>query len=188
MFKDLEFLWDMGNEKEHYRGQSRIDYEEGEWLYNLIQALPTLPTLVEIGRKFGGTTLLLALSRPDIKVSSVDNAPYDDFRVVSQMKRFHLFNTDLIVGDSKTCINDHLDIDLLFIDGDHSKEGCLADYYHWSPRVKNGGHIIFHDAVGDRADMGCVEAVNELVTLGILKNEHKSVSSMRHFIHGNQDR
>jgi predicted O-methyltransferase YrrM len=37
-------------------------------------------------------------------------------------------------------------IDLLFIDGDHSEEGCLKDWEDWSSYVRDGGYVIFHDA------------------------------------------
>lgn len=37
-------------------------------------------------------------------------------------------------------------IDVLFIDGDHSFEGCSADIDAWLPRVRRGGHIAFHDS------------------------------------------
>ncbi len=37
-------------------------------------------------------------------------------------------------------------IDLVFIDGDHSPDGCREDWEVWSPHVRPGGHIAFHDA------------------------------------------
>jgi predicted O-methyltransferase YrrM len=37
-------------------------------------------------------------------------------------------------------------IDLLFIDGDHSEEGCFKDWEDWSPHVRVGGYVMFHDA------------------------------------------
>lgn len=36
-------------------------------------------------------------------------------------------------------------IDLLFIDADHSYEGVSADWKNWSPFVRKGGIIAFHD-------------------------------------------
>ena len=36
-------------------------------------------------------------------------------------------------------------IRLLFIDGDHSYEGCRRDFELWSPFVVPGGIIAFHD-------------------------------------------
>lgn len=37
-------------------------------------------------------------------------------------------------------------VDLVFIDGDHSEEGCETDWLAWSPFVAVGGHVVFHDA------------------------------------------
>ncbi|MDH5541499.1 MAG: class I SAM-dependent methyltransferase [Nitrospinota bacterium] len=36
-------------------------------------------------------------------------------------------------------------LDILFIDGDHTEEGCANDFNALSPFVKNGGYIILHD-------------------------------------------
>jgi predicted O-methyltransferase YrrM len=37
-------------------------------------------------------------------------------------------------------------VDLVFVDGDHSKEGCRLDWELWSGWVETGGVIAFHDA------------------------------------------
>jgi hypothetical protein len=37
------------------------------------------------------------------------------------------------------------EIDLLFIDGDHSLAGCKADADCWIPHVRKGGTVLFHD-------------------------------------------
>lgn len=36
-------------------------------------------------------------------------------------------------------------LDLLFLDGDHSYEGCRADVLAWLPHLKPGGIIVMHD-------------------------------------------
>ena len=36
-------------------------------------------------------------------------------------------------------------VDVLFIDADHTYEGVKKDYELWSPLVRNGGCIVFHD-------------------------------------------
>ncbi len=41
-------------------------------------------------------------------------------------------------------------VDLVFIDGDHSEAGCERDWLDWSPFVAVGGHAVFHDARADR--------------------------------------
>jgi predicted O-methyltransferase YrrM len=37
-------------------------------------------------------------------------------------------------------------VDLVFIDGDHSEQGCEVDWLSWSPFVMEGGRVVFHDA------------------------------------------
>src|SRR3954469_1980017 len=37
-------------------------------------------------------------------------------------------------------------VDLVFIDGDHSEEGCALDWELWHPFVELGGVVLFHDA------------------------------------------
>ncbi len=42
-------------------------------------------------------------------------------------------------------------VDVVFIDGDHSREGCERDWLDWSPLVRAGGRVVFHDARAGRA-------------------------------------
>jgi predicted O-methyltransferase YrrM len=42
------------------------------------------------------------------------------------------------------------ELDLVFIDGDHSEEGCETDWLDWSPLVAPGGHVVLHDARADQ--------------------------------------
>jgi predicted O-methyltransferase YrrM len=48
-------------------------------------------------------------------------------------------------------------IDVLFIDGDHSYEGCRADLEAWLPFVQPGGWIAFHDS----SEAGVERAISE---------------------------
>jgi len=38
------------------------------------------------------------------------------------------------------------EVDLVFIDGDHSEAGCELDWDSWHGFVPVGGHVVFHDA------------------------------------------
>ena len=69
------------------------------------------------------------------------------------IEKFNIFNNhyEYIQGNSqkietieklKTFIDD---IDVLFIDGDHSSNGVKNDFELYSPMVKNGGYIVFDD-------------------------------------------
>jgi predicted O-methyltransferase YrrM len=43
------------------------------------------------------------------------------------------------------------EVDVVFIDGDHSEAGCELDWSCWHGFVGVGGRVIFHDARADRA-------------------------------------
>lgn len=53
--------------------------------------------------------------------------------------------------------------DLVFIDADHSYEGCLEDIKAWESKVKKGGWMSGHDYENNEADFkfGVTEAVDE---------------------------
>lgn len=55
-------------------------------------------------------------------------------------------------------------IDFLFIDGDHSYRGIRRDFDLWSPHVRPGGVIAFHDTWPNRmrAEPGVAKLVDEL--------------------------
>jgi predicted O-methyltransferase YrrM len=51
-------------------------------------------------------------------------------------------------------------LDLLFIDGNHDYQSVLKDYMEWSPLIKKGGHIAFHD-VGSSHTVGPKQVVEQ---------------------------
>jgi hypothetical protein len=55
-------------------------------------------------------------------------------------------------------------VDLVVIDGDHSRDGCRGDWDAWSPHVRHGGAVAFHGARG--GDPGPTAVVNELFGAG----------------------
>lgn len=57
-------------------------------------------------------------------------------------------------------------VDLVFVDGDHSYEGCLEDWEVWHPHVRPGGAIAFHDSRGPRGSAGPTRVVTELFCAG----------------------
>ena len=62
-------------------------------------------------------------------------------RTVSKMSKDYW---EFICSDSKLVKWDK-EIDVLYIDGDHSYEGCKADYDKYEPYVRKGGLILIHD-------------------------------------------
>ena len=57
-------------------------------------------------------------------------------------------------------------VDLVFVDGDHSPEGCREDWDVWHPHVRPGGVVAFHDArlgaPGGTGSPGPTSVVNEV--------------------------
>lgn len=52
-------------------------------------------------------------------------------------------------------------VNVIFIDGDHTYEGCKADIDNWYPQMAEGGVMLFHDC--DATSPGVVKAVKEFV-------------------------
>lgn len=60
-------------------------------------------------------------------------------------------------------------IKLIFIDGNHSYEGCRRDILAWYPHMKIGGIMLFHDY--DITSPGVIKAVDEFVKIHNFKLE-----------------
>lgn len=104
--------------------------------------------ILEVGRFNGGSAFLMACANPDVPIYSIDIAPQDD-QLLTRMFETHGIgkNVRLIVGDSQhTKYQDVEDFDLLFIDGDHSYDGCKADLNNWFSQLAVGGYVVFHDS------------------------------------------
>lgn len=65
-------------------------------------------------------------------------------------------------------------IDVLFIDGDHSYEGCLADIKNWLPFMSKSGVILFHDY--DETSPGVIKAVDEMFGDKVVNYQDKKSS------------
>src|SRR6266511_3994770 len=150
-FEDLAFLFS-SHQLHHAVISMAID--EAAYLFALARSLES-PTIAEIGRSKGGSTLLLAVAGDegshvwsyDLHVKQTSGADSDD-ELVSALERYDLAGrVTLVVGDSRTADAPPRPCDLVLIDGDHSYEGARADYERWRSLTRSGGHMLFHDAV-----------------------------------------
>ena len=126
--------------------------------------------LLEIGTASGGTLFAFAkTANPNATLISVDlpggrfGAGYYIWRI-PYYKSFALKRQKirLLRGNSHDpstlrkvkCYLKDAQLDLLFIDGDHTYKGVKQDYELYSPLVRKGGLIIFHDIAHHKPETG----------------------------------
>ena len=167
----------------------RLDPWEAEYLF--LVAARARRGIVEIGRFHGGSTFLLACANPEIPIWSIDLAPQDDERLRTLFAQESVGdNVRLLIGDSQHGLFSGIGpYDLLFIDGDHSYEGCTADLESHFSSLAPGGHVLLHDSYDDGA-LDVQQAVidfcdrHEVETLrspyNIASHWHTSAGSIAH--------
>jgi hypothetical protein len=127
----------------------------GEFSQHLLDIVdPTRLYLVDVWQ-------YIQLSYAD-KLMSNDNKQYD--RYVNVLKKY--LNDDRVrivraKTDIVTNILDHNSLDWVYIDADHSYEGCNTDLRNCDQLVKNSGIIMGHDYGTDFP--GVIKAVDDFV-------------------------
>jgi len=123
--------------------------EEVTWFYRRIEKIKP-KVIVELGVRTGGNSKILSTHLPeDGLLIGVDwwrrceppLPPATDCEI-------HFVSGDSHASTTIERVIELLggrEIDLLFIDGDHSKEGMLQDYEDYGPLVRQGGIIAVHD-------------------------------------------
>ena len=101
--------------------------------------------------------------RNDILLTQSDlDKQYEDFK--ERMTKFHF--VDIRRGYSFEVVKDFPDeyFDLIYIDADHSYEGCSRDLNDWYPKLRHGGYFLGDDYRRKHIPavrFGVIEAVNE---------------------------
>lgn len=128
-------------------------------LYELAKSLSIGANIVEIGSYLGASACCIASglnkysklycidSWNNDAMSEGTKDTFDEFLV--NTKKFEHLITPIrgmsydVVDDIKKLTNNH--IDMFFIDGDHSYEGVKKDWDLYSPLLKSGSIVVFHD-------------------------------------------
>jgi len=140
---------------------TQVKYEIAKLLEIMADLRPRV--VLEIGTMGGGTLFLFTRAAdPNAKIISIDlpggpfGGGYPRWKIPlyksfsKEGQRIYLIRRDShdpqtleevkrILGDEK--------VDFLFIDGDHTYEGVKRDFEMYSPLVREGGIIAFHDIV-----------------------------------------
>jgi MMP 1-O-methyltransferase len=164
--------------------QGWLSEGEATHLYHFASKVPAGGKILEIGCWKGKSTFCLAKGAPQAEVFSIDPfnaAGESDSKEEYAAKRganslLEQYEENLrsrgiqngvkaLVGYSHEFVDTFPDasLDLLFIDGDHSREGAEFDFTHFGPKVKPGGYIIFHDYRPRKKDFGPTWVVHNLV-------------------------
>lgn len=109
---------------------------------------------LEIG-SYCGASGSLVLTHPK-KVNAICVDTFEEASTETVRANFDMFKNmqstfEFVVGDSKSI--ETLDkvkskincVDLFYIDGDHSYQGCLDDFLNYCDLVSSGGYIVFDD-------------------------------------------
>jgi predicted O-methyltransferase YrrM len=147
----LEIVWDHGL---FVPAQKRAEIAA---LLRLIQGLrPGI--LLEIGSQGGGNLRLFSqVASPTARIASVDikftrREIFGYQSLVKPTQRLTCLGADSHAARTHHSITEWLrgdSLDFLFIDGDHSYGGVAKDFEMYSPLVREGGIIAFHDIIPD---------------------------------------
>ena len=126
---------------------------------------------LEIGTNYGGTLLLLfTVSPPGAQIISVDlgggpfGGGYPRRKILLYRKfprngqKLRLIRADSHLPETRDRVLGALKgdrLDYLFIDGDHTYEGVKRDFEMYSPLVRSGGLVAFHDIAEHGRELAC---------------------------------
>jgi len=151
------------------------------FLFNLASELPDNGNYLEVGSWMGLSSIIIANGlianlNFNTKIFCVDTWEGSiEHESIPEVKKGMLYDTFLrnineanvnkfitsIKGKSIDVANKWETplLDMIFIDGDHSAEGCYNDIKAWMPNLRKGGRMLGHDAVPDG---GARDALNQI--------------------------
>lgn len=139
------------------KGLYRIDsVQMREEILALAQAVESIKpkTILEIGTCNGGTFFIWANLASELAItcdlnkSKIRDELYQNFPPPESKCKVIPLAGDSHKQEFLDTVKKSLDgnqVDFLFIDGDHTEVGVRADYNMYSPLVRSGGIIAFHD-------------------------------------------
>ena len=126
---------------------------EQRYLYTLAQGVYEDGFILEIGAEYGmSASLFCKGAHESVKIWSVDLFPGDllskhrqNLKLAGFADRSKQLSGDSVETEAIWSTGPTRPIDLLFIDGDHSYEGCKRDIQAWVKHVAIDGVVAFHD-------------------------------------------
>ncbi len=163
----------LGEPKDRNVGRHRHLMQSYEELMDFcagIEGIAPRNICLEIGMYRGGTHFLWRQYFPEVISLEVNEDFCREARAVLDACGVYPDGSKIICADAHSAAGIEAadtalvgrQVDMLFIDGDHTYESAKADFESHHARVRAGGIIAFHDA-GSRAHMpGVYQAVEEI--------------------------
>ncbi|MFT3705740.1 MAG: class I SAM-dependent methyltransferase [Agriterribacter sp.] len=160
--------------------------KEAQGLYIVASKLPANASVVEIGSWQGKSTYCIAKGLKSGVIYCIDPFNADGGMDVQSQDEYNrkkgskdllesfsenMQQLDVInklkikKGYSYQFSEDFSKIDFLFIDGDHSIEGCKMDFDMYASKIISGGYIAFHDYYHDRPELGPTHVIDNIVSI-----------------------
>jgi cephalosporin hydroxylase len=154
--QEFDVLWNTpagnnweGRAHETYGWWAQQHPDELWWVLEKLQAIEA-KNVLEIGSAHGGTLFFWdQATGPEGTVVSLDGWFHHGITLdFSKAKsKLHMIKGDSHEQQSLQLVQERFQrpIDFLFIDGDHTYGGVKMDYEMYSPLVRPGGLVVFHD-------------------------------------------
>lgn len=124
-------------------------------LRDIAASLPSGATCAEIGSYLGASALVMSSALPDgARLFCIDTWMNDAMSEGVRDTYAEFLSNTARCGDRIVAVRSESTeaarrfestLDFLFIDGDHSYEGCRSDLEAWLPKLKPGAVVAFHD-------------------------------------------
>jgi len=115
-------------------------------LLNRLITYLNIETALELGTSVGMATVALAAGNPSTKLTTIEGCKETSNTAKKLFEKFQLENVNVINDNfEKALKNLHSPFDLIFVDGNHSKEATLSYFNALLKLVHNDTVIIFDD-------------------------------------------
>ncbi|WP_019616970.1 class I SAM-dependent methyltransferase [Psychromonas ossibalaenae] len=158
--------------------QTHLTSQEKRVLYKLSRGFAKKCIAVEIGSYVGASSCFIAggFTHDDSALYCIDTwnndamteGNIDTFHKFKYNCKYFLRKIKMVRGLSYEVVNKVRllaggNIDLLFIDGDHTYDGVKADWDSYSPMLQKGSVVVFHD-------IGWAEGVRKVIDEDVIGN------------------
>lgn len=150
--------------------------QEPEEFYGLLEEIEKVSpkVILEIGILRGG---IISYYRDKVKVMGIEmTGNYPDDVIIGDS------HSDNTLNEVKKRLNGQ-ELDVLFIDADHSYEGCKKDYEMYAPLVRKGGIVAFHDIIQNGWHKEAWEQCQEKIQVWKLWEELKAEIPYKEIVH-----